>query len=201
MSSVTVRMPADERRALILEAATRAFAAGGYAGTSTDTVAKEAGVSQPYVVRMFGTKLDLFLAVYGRTCERIEHAFRTVLEERPFDPTSEDDKHRMGHAYTELLADSDFLHVLMHGFSAGGVPAIGAAAREGMGRIAATLGETGWSPETVRDFIAHGMLLNVLLTMGAFEQATGPLAELVASCADHHDGSAEEFARAHHWHD
>ena len=49
------RMPAGERRELVLQAATRAFAAGGYAGTSTDAVAKEAGVSQPYVVRMFGT--------------------------------------------------------------------------------------------------------------------------------------------------
>jgi AcrR family transcriptional regulator len=192
-------MPAAERRALILAAATRAFAASGYAGTSTDTVAKEAGVSQPYVVRMFGTKLELFLAVFGHACDRIEAAFRAVLEEGPFDPDSEDDLHRMGHAYTELLADSDFLHVLMHGFSASGVPEIGAAARAGMGRIFAVLRETGWSDEQVRDFIAHGMLLNVLLTMGAFEGAIGPLAQLVAACTSHHDGSAEEFARAHHW--
>ena len=46
------RMGADERRDLVLEAATRAFARSGYAGTSTDAVAKEAGVSQPYVVRI-----------------------------------------------------------------------------------------------------------------------------------------------------
>lgn len=192
-------MPAEQRRELILQAATRAFAASGYAGTSTDAVAKEAGVSQPYVVRMFGTKLDLFLAVFGHACGRIEAAFRHVLDERPFDPASEDDKHRMGHAYTELLADSDFLHVLMHGFSASGIPEIGAAARERMGRIFETLGETGWPEEQVRDFIAHGMLLNVLLTMGAFEGATGALGRLVASCTEHHNGSVEEFARAHRW--
>jgi AcrR family transcriptional regulator len=175
-------MPAEERRALILEAATRAFAAGGYAGTSTDAVAKEAGVSQPYVVRMFGTKLELFLAVYTRTCAQIEEAFRAVIEAGPFDPDREEDKHRLAHAYTELLADSDFLHVLMHGFSAGGVPEIGAAAREGMARIFATLRDGGMSEEQARDFIAHGMLLNVLLIMGGFEHATGPLAELVGIC-------------------
>jgi len=169
MSSVNARMPAEERRALILEAATRAFAAGGYAGTSTDVIAKEAGVSQPYVVRMFGTKLDLFLQVYGNACERIVAAFRAVLDERPFDPSSEDDKDRMGLAYAGLLADSDFLHVLMHGFSASAVPEIGRASREGMGRIFATLRDTGWSDEEVRDFTAYGMLLNVLLSIGAFD--------------------------------
>ena len=182
MSSMNVRMPAEERRELILHAATRAFAAGGYAGTSTDAVAKEAGVSQPYVVRMFGTKLELFLAVYGLACNRLEAAFRGVLDERPFDPTSEDDKERMGLAYTALLADTDFLHVLMHGFTASSVPAIGVQARDAMSRIFAILLETGWSPEQVRDFIAHGMLLNVLVSIGAPGSSLGPLGELVASC-------------------
>jgi AcrR family transcriptional regulator len=176
------RMPASERRELILQAATRAFAAGGYAGTSTDAVAKEAGVSQPYVVRMFGTKLELFLAVLGHACDRIDSAFRGVLEERAFDPASEADKDRMGMAYSVLLADTDFLHVLMHGFSASSVPEIGVRAREGMGRIFATLLETGWSREDVRDFIAHGMLLNVLVSIGAFGASSGPLGDLVESC-------------------
>ena len=52
-------MSAEERRELVLTAATRAFARGGFAGTSTDTIAREAGVSQPYVVRIFGTKQDI----------------------------------------------------------------------------------------------------------------------------------------------
>ena len=59
-------MSAEDRRELVLEAGTRAFAHGGYHGTSTDAVAKEAGVSQPYVVRIFGTKLELFLEVFER---------------------------------------------------------------------------------------------------------------------------------------
>lgn len=182
MSTMNTRMPAEERRGLVRQAATRAFAEGGYAGTSTDAVAKEAGVSQPYVVRMFGTKLELFLDVLGHACDRIESAFRGVLEERPFDPTSEADKERMALAYSALLADTDFLHVLMHGFSASSVPEIGVRAREGMGTIFATLQETGWSRDEVRDFIAHGMLLNVLLSIGAFGASSGPLGELVESC-------------------
>ncbi len=86
MSSVSraataTRMSAEDRRELVLAAATRAFSRGGYAGTSTDAVAKEAGVSQPYVVRIFGTKLALFLEVLERSCDRIREAFEAVLAE------------------------------------------------------------------------------------------------------------------------
>src|SRR4029079_3347130 len=119
MSSMSSRMSADERREAILGAATKAFAKGGYHGTSTDAVAKEAGVSQPYVVRMFGTKLELFLEVFQRAVGRIRDAFAALLDDGLFDPASEDDKGRMGIAYTELLQDHDFLQVMMHGFSAG----------------------------------------------------------------------------------
>src|SRR6478735_7711647 len=133
------RMSADERREQVLGAATKAFARSGYAGTSTDHVAREAGVSQPYVVRMFGTKRELFLAVFERAGHRIETAFRDVLEarpaQRPFDPEDEDDWHELGDAYTGLIADRDFLLVLMHGFAAGDDEAIGAAARGCMAAI------------------------------------------------------------------
>src|SRR4051795_13501204 len=99
------RMSAEDRRELVLAAAARAFARTGYAGTSTDAVAKEAGVSQPYVVRIFGTKLDLFLEVFDRACGRIRDAFEAVLADGPFDPASDDDWSRLGLAYTDLLKD------------------------------------------------------------------------------------------------
>src|SRR3954451_7984695 len=99
------RMSADGGRGLVLGAATRAFSRSGYAGTSTDAVAKEAGVSQPYVVRIFGTKLALFLEVLERSCDRIRAAFEAVLADGPFDPDSDDDWSRHGLAYTELLRD------------------------------------------------------------------------------------------------
>jgi AcrR family transcriptional regulator len=163
------RMSADERREAILTAATRAFARGGYHGTSTDAVAKEAEVSQPYVVRMFGTKLDLFLQVFERSVHRINAAFEEVLDAGPFDPRSEDDKARMGLAYAALLGDHDFLQVQMHGFSSGGVPEIAAAARRCMGEVFQTIRRTGWDDDQCRDFVAYGMLLNVMLSMGAPE--------------------------------
>lgn len=179
---MNVRMPAGDRRELIIAAATRAFAAGGYHGTSTDAVAREAGVSQPYVVRMFGTKLELFLAVFDRACRRIEDTFAAVLDD-DFDGTSEEDQRRLGHAYTALIEDEDFLRVMNHGFASGSVPEIGALARERMGEIFQTLKRTGWTDEEVRDFIAHGMLLNVLLGMGALASPVkGSLGDLVQAC-------------------
>lgn len=183
-SEKTSRMSGDERREAILRAATHAFARGGYHGTSTDAVAREARVSQPYVVRMFGTKLELFLEVFQRSADRIRAAFEEVLDAGPFDPASEEDKARMGLAYTELLADQEFLQVQMHGFSSGGVPEIAAAARRCMGEVFETIRRTGWSDEDCRDFVAYGMLLNVMLSMGATSDlaADDPLHAL-ATCA------------------
>lgn len=146
-SAPVPRMSADERREQVLGAAIRAFARSGYVGTSTDHVAREAGVSQPYVVRMFGTKLDLFLAVFERATDRIKDAFDQVLSDGPFDPESEDDWKRLGAAYTGLLADRDLLLVMMHGFAAGSEPSIGRQGRRCMGEIFELIRSTGCTPE------------------------------------------------------
>ena len=57
------RLTPTDRREQILEAATVVFGERGYAGGTTDAIARAAGISQAYVVRMFGSKEDLFLAV------------------------------------------------------------------------------------------------------------------------------------------
>lgn len=162
-------MSADDRREQVLAAAARAFAQQGFHGTTTDAVAREAGVSQPYVVRMFGTKLELFLAVFSEACERIRRAFADVLDDGPFDPDKDEDWDRLGVAYADLLQDRDMLQVMMHGFSAGSIPEIARVGRQGMDRIYATITSTGCSPEQARDFIAHGMLINVMLALRAPE--------------------------------
>jgi len=163
------RMSADDRRELVLAAATRAFSRGGYAGTSTDAVAKEAGVSQPYVVRIFGTKLELFMEVFEQACARVREAFEGVLADGPFDPENDDDWARLGLAYTELLRDRDLLMVMMHGFAAGDDDRIAARSRASMGEIFATIRSTGCTDERAQEFIAQGMLLNVMLSMRAPE--------------------------------
>ena len=203
-SAPVPRMNADDRRAQVLDAATRAFARTGYAGTSTDVVAREAGVSQPYVVRMFGTKRSLFLAAFARSTDRIKEAFSRVIDAdasgRAFDPEDEGDWARLGAAYTELLADRDFLLVMMHGFAAGDDEAIGKSARVCMGRIYDVLRSTGGTPDRVTAFVAHGMLLNVMLSMRAPEhpEDSAALADLTG-CALGEDGlkAAAKAVRPH----
>ncbi|MDJ0391869.1 TetR/AcrR family transcriptional regulator [Rhodococcus sp. G-MC3] len=178
----TTRMDASDRRELVLAAATRAFARSGYAGTTTDAVAREAEVSQPYVVRMFGTKIELFTLVFQRSIDGIMEAFDAVLAGNH---PSDDVWAELGAAYTELVADRDLLLVMMHGFTAGRTPEIGAQSRAGMAAIYAQIVDgTGCTPDDARQFIAHGMLLNCLLAMQApeFAEKGSPLGEL-ADCA------------------
>jgi AcrR family transcriptional regulator len=72
----TVRLPAAERRAALVEAALRVFSEGSYAGATTAHIAREAGVSEPILYRHFGSKRELYFAclddAWGRIRSRIE---------------------------------------------------------------------------------------------------------------------------------
>lgn len=154
------RMTSSERREQILAAARAVFAQGGYQAT-TDQVARAAGVSQPYVVRLFGTKRDLFLAVYREAGDRVLAAMRAV-------PAGPDAAERMGAAYVSLLADRDLLRVLMQGFIAGTDDEVGRIARHTLGEVYRLFEErTGAGPDEARRFVAMGMLINVLLAVDA----------------------------------
>ncbi|WP_068052123.1 TetR/AcrR family transcriptional regulator [Nocardia xishanensis] len=178
------RLSAAERREMILEAAGRAFSRGGYAGTSTDVVALEAGVSQPYVVRMFGTKADLFQEVFDRAVAALLAAFTAELEDREV-AASPEVWDRLGGVYNRLVENRDVLVVLLQGFSAAaGHPQIAAAARRFVSALYTLLVErTGCGPERAREFIANGMLLNALLAMNATEHADDPALAALARCA------------------
>lgn len=167
--SRTVRMSGEQRREQILAAALEVFAEGGYAGTSTDQVARAAGVSQPYVVRMFGSKQQLFLELYRRVTDQILAAMSGVAP--GMDATGS-----MGKAYVELMGDRNLLRLLMHGFIAGEDPEIGRIARHTLGEAfrlirAQVTGDESARDDQARDFVAFGMLINVLLAVDAFGHA------------------------------
>ncbi|MDP9188146.1 MAG: TetR/AcrR family transcriptional regulator [Actinomycetota bacterium] len=66
MTSITQprkRMPASDRRVLILEAAREAFADGGYHRTSLDAVAERAAVSKALIYEHFSSKRELHAAM------------------------------------------------------------------------------------------------------------------------------------------
>lgn len=62
------RLRRAERREQILDAATRAFARAGFAATSLDQVATEAGITRVILYRHFESKADMYRAVLDRTC-------------------------------------------------------------------------------------------------------------------------------------
>ncbi len=71
------RLRRAERRAQILTAATRAFARAGFAATSLDDVAAEAGITRVILYRHFESKADLYRAVLDRACARLAEAVGT----------------------------------------------------------------------------------------------------------------------------
>jgi AcrR family transcriptional regulator len=60
------RLPAAERRELILRAAMNRFGATGYDNTRLEDIAADVGVTKPIVYRHFGSKKGLYLAVLDR---------------------------------------------------------------------------------------------------------------------------------------
>ncbi|RZS43582.1 TetR family transcriptional regulator [Herbihabitans rhizosphaerae] len=60
------RLPRAQRREQILDAATRVFARAGYAATSVDDVAVEAGITRVLLYRHFDSRTDLYRAVLDR---------------------------------------------------------------------------------------------------------------------------------------
>jgi AcrR family transcriptional regulator len=70
-TQATERKSAEVRREEILEAAVKEFAYGGLHGTSTERIAQRAGISQPYLFRLFGTKKELFIAANQRCFGRV----------------------------------------------------------------------------------------------------------------------------------
>jgi AcrR family transcriptional regulator len=157
------RRSAHERREEILAIAIRHFAAGGYHGTSTEAIAREAGISQPYLFRLFRTKRELFLACSDRACEHVGAVFRRAAEELPVAQRLE----AMGHAYVaELLPERQEILLMMHSYAASADAEIQAHVRGRFGELVNQVAELAQvSPSETFDFFSHGMLLNVIAAL------------------------------------
>jgi AcrR family transcriptional regulator len=158
-----MRKSADERREEILAVALRHFAEGGYHGTSTEDIAREAGISQPYLFRLFHTKRELFLACGDRGCEKVLDVFERAAASAP--PGEE--LHAMGEAYVrELLPDRHAILMLMQSYAAAADPEIRAHVRDMYGLVVSRVAELGDAePDQVWSFFATGMLLNIVAAL------------------------------------
>ena len=163
--AVTTRKTADERREAVLDAALVEFAARGLDGASTEAIAAAAGISQPYVFRLFGTKKELFKAGVARCFRETLELFQRAAEGK----RGEEALEAMGTAYIEqLLPDRTRLQAQMQAYAACNDPEIGEVTRREFGRLWREVAAlSGQSEDCLQEFFAKGMLMNVLAAMDA----------------------------------
>jgi AcrR family transcriptional regulator len=160
----TTRQTAQERREAVLDAAMIEFSLHGLHGASTDAIARRAGISQPYLFRLFGSKKDLFLAVNESCFQRTLDVFRAAAA----GTSGADALAAIGDAYAELIeSDRTMLQGQLQAYAASVEDEdVRASTARGFGRLVDYI-ETvsGADRTTVSRFFAKGMLMNVLAAM------------------------------------
>jgi AcrR family transcriptional regulator len=156
-------MNVEDRRRQVLEAAMHEFGLAGFDSVSAAAIAARAGVSQPYIFRLFGTKKGLFIASIEQRTRQIVEGFEQAVENRG-------DRSRMdamADAYTKLLTDDPAaLRCQLYAWASGSDAEIGTAARASYVEVwKAAQRLSAEDPESVRDFMSHGMLLTVLAAL------------------------------------
>jgi AcrR family transcriptional regulator len=179
MVVATKRKSAEERREAVLDAALDEFAEHGLRGASTEAIAAKAGISQPYVFRLFGTKKELFTAVINRCFRETLDVFQRAAEGK----RGEEALAAMGQGYMELLNDRTRLRGQMQAYAACDDPDIRAVVQGGYGDLVAYVERVAdLPPEQISRFFAAGMLLNVIASMG-LQNPTEPWAvRLLEGC-------------------
>jgi AcrR family transcriptional regulator len=148
------RSTASERREAILQAAIAEFARNGYVGGSTEAISKAAGISHPYVFKLFGTKRALFLAVYDRVWCDIDAAMEAAMVNNPDDPIG-----AMSVAFSDMCKCREYMQVTLQAYAAAADPEIRTAIRERETEaFAEMLRRTGASHAEVRRLFADGYL-------------------------------------------
>ena len=186
MSQTATRQTAEERREAVLEAARHEFAQHGLHGASTDAIARSAGISQPYLFRLFGSKKALFIAVNEQCFQRTLDLFRSAA-------SGASGSHALdviGAAYRELIeSDRTMLQGQLQAYAASVEDSdVRESTARGYGRLVDYV-ETvsGADKQTISSFFAKGMLMNVLAAMQyslADEPKDSWAARLAEGCVD-----------------
>lgn len=163
MTTTTTRKTAEERREQVLDAALEVFAEQGLSGASTDEIARRAGISQPYLFRLFRTKKELFIASMERCFRETRETFERAAEGK----SGEEALEAMGKAYGELMrSNPNRLRGQLQSYAACDDPQIRAAVRKGYGDIVEAVERaSGADAERLSTFFARGMLINVVAAM------------------------------------
>jgi AcrR family transcriptional regulator len=167
------RKSAEVRREEIVGIALRHFAEGGYHGTSTEAIAREAEISQPYLFRLFRTKRELFIACVDRCFEHVGSVFEVAAKAAP----DGERMNAMGHAYEEHLLPNRYSLLFQMQAYVTSEPEIREHVRAGfealMGRVAEL---AGVSLTETWAFFSYGMMLNVVAALDLQERDWVPRA-------------------------
>ena len=156
------RMTSADRRYQILAIAAEEFARTGLHGTSAETIARRADISQPYIYRLFGTKKELFRLVVADAFDEMTSGIVAAAGEL----RGEAALTVIADEYRRLLADRTRLLLQMQGFAACDDDAVRETVRSAFGTHWHTVaGITGLDPVRMKIFIALGMLLNDVAAM------------------------------------
>lgn len=161
--------PDDETRQIIYEAARQEFAASGYAATSTETVARRAGVSTKTLYRLVPKKAALFEGMVSDRLDRFLSDFSVHVAE---DVDIETGMNAALLAYADLALDPDVValqRIILQ--ESGQFPDMAAAFYNmGIARTATAL--SNWLRVQVR---------RGLIELDNVEEAVGMLIGMVAS--------------------
>ena len=177
----TERKTKEARREDILDAAFLEFAERGLHGASTEAIATRAGISQPYVFRLFGTKRELFRAVVARCFRETLEMFQRAAEGL----RGEEALQAMGEAYKQqLLNDPVRLRGQMQAYAACDDPDLRDVVSQGYGDLVTYVERvSGLPPAEVSRFFSIGMLMNVFASMNQFGDHAEPWAQrLLEGC-------------------
>jgi len=158
---MVTRMPAEERRELVLREAITVFARYGYEGATTAEIAKLAGVTQPYIFKLFPEKKKgLFIAA----CERNMRTTQNQMYESAGGMTGHEALKAMGMAYVGRMdSDRDSLLMQMQQYAACWDEDIQATVRKCMRDLWIMVVDVTKLPvEEIAVFFAKGMMCNVL---------------------------------------
>jgi AcrR family transcriptional regulator len=180
-AAMAPRQTADERRVAVLDAATHEFGLRGLHGASTEDIARAAGISQPYLFRLFGSKKELYLAACQRCIDELYAVFARAAEGH----SGIDALHAMGDAYTQIMQDRDRLMLMLKSWTSCDDPDIAKITRSGWRNLVDLAEQTSREPASVvSGFFANGMLITIFMSLNLVEDPEPWATRLLEACKE-----------------
>ncbi len=104
------RLPASERKKVILEAAMRTFVEFGYHGALMETIAERANVTKPILYRHFPSKIELLLALLDDAGEKLHHSLLEPMSDADWRTAIR----QHVHSYFDFVRNSDMPYRLVY---------------------------------------------------------------------------------------